>query len=43
MDACEKEESKLDLEDLIAHAIAHTERMVVYGKDIPERRKEADI
>ena len=43
VDACEKEESKLDLEDLIAHALAHTERMVVYGKDIPERRKEADI
>ena len=43
VEACEKEESKLDLDDLIAHALAHTERMVVYGKELPERHQETDI
>lgn len=38
VDACEKEEAKLDLAVLIADAVAHTERIIMYGKDKPERR-----
>ncbi len=38
IDACEKEEAKLDLPTLIAAAVENTERIIVYGKDKPERR-----
>ena len=36
--ACEKEEAKLDLDALIADAVANTERIIMYGKEKPERR-----
>ncbi len=42
VDACEKEEAKLDLPTLIADAVANTERIIMYGKDKPERRRSAD-
>ncbi|MBE6112149.1 MAG: tRNA 4-thiouridine(8) synthase ThiI [Peptococcaceae bacterium] len=42
VDACEKEEEKLDLPTLIADAVANTERIIMYGKDKPERRRSAD-
>lgn len=38
MKACEKEEAKLDLDALIADAVANTERIIMYGKEKPERR-----
>ena len=37
-EACEKEEAKLDLATLIADAVANTERIIMYGKEKPERR-----
>lgn len=40
VEACEKEESKLPLEDLINEALKSTERVIVYGKNIESRRKE---
>jgi len=42
VDACEKEEEKLDLPALIAAAVENTERIIVYGKDKPERRNIAE-
>jgi hypothetical protein len=42
VDACEKEEAKLDLPALIADAVANTERIIMYGKDKPERKRSAD-
>ena len=42
IDACEKEEAKLDLPTLIASAVEQTERIIVYGKDKPERRHVCD-
>ena len=42
IDACEKEEAKLDLPTLIASAVEQTERIIVYGKDKPERRHVGD-
>ena len=42
VDACEKEEEKLDLPALIAAAVENTERIIVYGKDRPERRNIAE-
>ncbi|MBR5318398.1 MAG: tRNA 4-thiouridine(8) synthase ThiI [Peptococcaceae bacterium] len=42
VDACEKEEEKLELDKLIADAVANTERIIMYGKDKPERRRSAD-
>ncbi len=41
VEACEKEEAKLDLPQLIADAVANTERVVVYGKEKPERQHKA--
>jgi thiamine biosynthesis protein ThiI len=38
VEACEQEEAKLDLPTLIASAVENTERIIVYGKDKPERR-----
>ena len=38
----EKEEEKLDLPSLIADAVANTERIIMYGKDKPERKRSAD-
>lgn len=38
VDACEKEEAKLDLDVLVASAVAQTERVIVYGKEKPERQ-----
>ncbi len=38
VEACEKEEAKLDLDALIADAVANTERIIMYGKEKPERR-----
>ena len=38
VEACEQEEAKLDLPTLIAAAVEQTERIIVYGKDKPERR-----
>ena len=42
IDACEKEEAKLDLPTLIASAVEQTERIIVYGKDKPERRNAGE-
>lgn len=42
VDACENEEEKLDLPALIAAAVENTERIIVYGKDKPERRNIAE-
>lgn len=42
VEACEKEESHLDLETLITQAIDNTERIIVYGKDIPKRRDKGE-
>ena len=42
MVSCEKEEEKLDLPALIAAAVENTERIIVYGKDKPERRNIAE-
>lgn len=38
VEACEKEEAKLDLPALVADAVANTERIIMYGKDKPERQ-----
>lgn len=43
IDACEKEEAKLDLEALVASAVAQTERIIVYGKEKPERHSAEDL
>lgn len=43
IDACEKEEAKLDLEALVASAVAQTERIIVYGKEKPERHSVEDL
>ena len=45
VEACEQEEAKLDLPALIAEAVANTERVIMYGKDKPERhsREAEDI
>ncbi len=42
VDACEKEESRLPLTELISQAIAETEKLIVYGKEISKRRQEID-
>ena len=45
VEGCEKEEARLDITQLVADAVAQTERIIVYGKDKPERRlrREVDI
>ena len=43
VEACEKEESKLDLPTLIADAVEKTERVIVYGKEKPERKENHKI
>lgn len=43
IDACEKEEAKLDLEALVASAVAQTERIIVYGKEKPERHSAEEL
>lgn len=42
VEACEKEEAKLDLSTLVADAVAQTERIIMYGKEKPERRRQKD-
>lgn len=42
VDACEKEEAKLDIPALVAEAIAETERIVVYGKEKENRHTYVD-
>lgn len=42
VEACEQEEAKLDLPTLIAQAVENTERIIVYGKDKPERQNRSE-
>jgi len=39
VEACEKEEAKLDMTALVAEAVANTERIIVYGKEKANRKE----
>lgn len=43
VEACEKEEARLDLPTLVAEAVENTERVIVYGKEKPERKETHNI
>ena len=43
IETCEKEEAKLDIPALVAAAVENTERIIMYGKDKPERRSHQDM
>ena len=43
VEACEKEESHLDMDTLVSEAVAKTERIIVYGKTIEGRKTKIDL